>query len=693
VGADWTQVDTRIFIHPLTPLPPGDGRTIYFMVRVHDPLPDGVDNLVNLICGGSDEFDLNTDDNCNYEDTPVHRWPLHVEKSAEDCLSPGDAFSYTITYHNRTTSTTYYNAVLTDTLDTYVSHAGGSGDGWDCTGRVCTQTVPTIPPGVSDTLLLPVQLDTTFPYTSQTSITNVVEISGGNRFILITPIAGPDLSVVKNDNVGPLAQRARWEAMARRLSTLRLWSPPEAAQQREFVRPGERISYTILYLNAGFVSAPGVVLTETLPDYTSYVGGDGWTSASGQRYTLNVGDLAPGQGGEVQFIVQVDEPFPLGIDRVINRVDIGGEMLDCDWGNNWSADDTPVRTDVKLYIANRHSGTVDVFNTSDFAHIKTIQVGLNPYGMAAQGDHLFVADFAEDASGGRLHVVDTLSDTVIASVSGLGAHPVHVAAYGGYVYIASHSGPPPITVVRAEPPWDIVTELYLNRDLTYEFGLFGATADETRDRIYFTKPDFGSVGIWTLSPSSPTWQLEYTYPTDEPPRSILYHPTTGRAYAAFGSIDELWAFDPSDWELLERIPTDHQDPTHPGYGAHGLAALGQCVFVSSYIGESVTAIVDGSCGERLGPGRPPSPAGPHGTYLPIVGKNLASERRIVTIPLSGRPEGMTGAGNLLFVTLSSENRVAIINTEALTIVGQIDVPGRYPHTAILAGGNYLGPVP
>jgi len=201
------------------------------------------------------------------------------------------------------------------------------------------------------------------------------------------------------------------------------------------------------------------------------------------------------------------------------------------------------------------------------------------------------------------------------------------------------------------------------------------------------------VGIWRLTPSSPTWQLDYVYPTDEVPRSILYHPTTDRVYAAFGWIDEVWAFDPSDWALLERIPTGHQDAAYPGYGAHGLAALGQCIFVSNYISESVTAVVDGSCVETLGTGPATPPAGPHRVYLPMVGKHLTSERRIVAIPLSGRPEGMTGSGSLLFVTLSSEDRVAIINTKTLTVVGQITIPGSCPHTAILAGGNWLSSAP
>ena len=692
VGYGWIPISSTTYITTVGTLPPGDGRIVYFVVRIHDSLPAGGVNLVNLVCGGSDGSDITPEDNCNYEDTPARPRPPRVSKRAEECIAPGEQFEYSITYTGTSSHTTFSNVVITDTLDPYVSYVGGPADGWACVGQVCTQTIPTIPPATTGTLRLPVQLSATFPYTQRTSFTNVVEIEWGNRFTLTTPIdLGPDLSVVKNDNVGPLplVQQTRWRALDRRLRPLRLFSPLQVAQHREFVRPGELITYTILYVNDGFGAAVDVVLTETLPEYTTYVGG-GWTHAGGREYTLNVGDLAPGQGGEVQFIVQVDDPFPPGVDRVINRVDIGGGTPECDETNNRSTDDTPVHTDLRLYVANRNTGTLDVFNTTDFGYLRTIAVGANPFGMATDGSLLFVTDFDEPALQGSLYVVDTLSDTVVGSTADLGAHPVHVAALDNHVFVASHSGEPPVTVASANPPWDVVAQPLLDSPLTYEFGLFGATADEERGYIYFTKPDFGGVGIWRLNPVSPTWSLDYVYPVDEAPRSILYHRPADRVYAVFGFEDELWVFDPENWELVERIPTGHQDSNYPGYSGHGLAALGQCVFVSNYRDESVTAVVDGSCVER------PESALPIGTYrvfLPLVGRRSVSGRRMVTIPLSGRPQGMTAAGNLLFVTLPREDSVAIIDTETLRVIREIQTEGDHPHTVILAGGNYLSPAP
>jgi uncharacterized repeat protein (TIGR01451 family) len=702
LGIGWTQVSSRTFTQTVGTLGPGEGRIFYFVVQVDDLLPPGVDVLVNLVCGFGDGTDPYPDDNCNYEDTPVRRRPLRVIKSAPDCISPGDMFDYSITYWNVTTDTTFYNVGLTDTLDAYVSFAGGPADGWSCSGQVCSRTIPDIPPFTTGTVRLRVRLSSSFPYTVRTAITNVVEIAGGYRFVLVTPIwTGPDLAVVKNDNVGPLplAQQARWEAMSSHIAALRPSTLLLPTQHREFVRPGEFITYTILYLNSGVGTATGVVLTETLPLYTSYAGG-GWTHVGGRQYILDVGTLGPRQGGEVYFIVQVDDPFPPTVDRVINRVDIGSSALECDLSNNWSADDTPVRAGWNLYVANRDSGTVDVFNTTNFDHVRTLSVGVNPFGMTAFDHLVYVADFDDTATRGSLHVVNTLNNTVVATPT-VGSHPIHIATDGDFVYVPSHSSAPAITVVEAQAEWNIRERLNLNRFRTYNFGFFGAAFDEARDLVYMTKRDFGSIGLWTLTPPDRGSVLDFVFPTDEDngekPSSMVYHPTTDRVYVTFGLRDELWVFNPDPWQLVETIDTGHQDPTDPGFGGHGLAASGQCVFVSNYLDQSVTAVVDGSCVESLRFTRPDTLIESYEVFLPLVvanhsGKGLQAEmvvptRTIRTISVSGRPKGMAASGNYLFVTLPDQNRVAVIDMETLTVIDEFDVPGDHPHTIMVVAGN------
>jgi uncharacterized repeat protein (TIGR01451 family) len=521
-------------------------------------------------------------------------------------------------------------------------------------------------------------------------------------------VSGVDLVVIKDDDVGPTTpmalETAKRSVVDQWLGTARLPAALAPAQHRRFVYAGDLVTYTVVVVNAGVYTATNVVVSETLPLYTDYVG-IGWTYApalGGRTYTRTVGTLAPGDGRVYYFVVRVHDPLPVGVTNLINLVCVWSDEIDLDPDDNCNYEDTPVRTSVKLYVANYDSGTVDVFDTNTFAYLRTIPVGVNPFGMALYGDLLFVADFdAAVPSQANLHVVNTLNDTVVASVP-VGAHAIHVVAYDGYVYVASHSSPPAITVIRAEAPWDIVAQFTLDRHLTYEFGFFGATVDTTRHRVYFSKRDFGGIGMWSLTPpasGNPWPQPVFVFETDESrrekPGTILYHRTTDRVYAAFGLIDELWAFDPATWALVERIPTGHQDPTDPGFGAHGLAALGQCVFVSNYLDQSVTAVVDGSCLEWLGPSLPISSPGPYGAYLPRLNIRYSVARSIEAVFLPGRPKGMAAGGNLLFVTLPIDgneqplNQVAVINTETRQIIHLISVPGEHPHTAVLGGGNHI----
>jgi DNA-binding beta-propeller fold protein YncE len=50
--------------------------------------------------------------------------------------------------------------------------------------------------------------------------------------------------------------------------------------------------------------------------------------------------------------VQVNDPFPCGANRVVNRVDIGGAESECDLSDNWSADHTPISgcTPIQVFL-------------------------------------------------------------------------------------------------------------------------------------------------------------------------------------------------------------------------------------------------------------------------------------------------------------------------------------------------------
>jgi uncharacterized repeat protein (TIGR01451 family) len=704
VGTGWTHIAGPTYIMAVGTLPPGGGHSYHFVVRVRGPLPDGVNNLVNLVCGWSDEEDLYPNDNCNYEDTPVRRRPLWVEKSADGCITPGDEFNYYITYRNTATTTTFTSIVLTDTLDPYVHYVGTPGDGWVCLPQVCNLTIATIPPGVEATLSLTVQLDGAFP---GTVFTNVVEIEEGNRFVLTTTIdTGADLSVVKNDNVGPLplAQQTRWNTIAKSMQLSPL-NPLQVTQHREYVRPGELVTYTILYVNRGLTTAADVVLTERLPDYTTYIGG-GWTHAGGQQYTLNVGDLLPGQGGEAHFVVQVDDPFPLTEDRVINLVEIGGSTPECDLGNNQSADDTPVRVSVArgLWLTGRQSDniiraappvTTGIAQVLDNIHLGDRQ---RPFGITGDGQYLYVANSGEfpenhdPSARGTLSVLEVESG--IRTEVAVGTRPMFVEAMDGCAYVTNYAwsdrGAGGVSIYC--PLTDTVATTVLPRVR----GFFGIASDPSTNRIFAANRGFerrdgcsGNYmndwcpGIYILDGN--TQQVTGFVPTVEQPYEIAYRsdpsqpPGWGRLYvivpgeisaAGRSTLDEVWVYESRD-STLETQPA-HQiqigcqliDAVQWN-GGEGIAILGDHVYVSNYCDHTISVIHD-----------PP--------VIPIPTTTAHSSLPGTNMPLSltSDPPGTLELPYFLYLPLVTRNHVG----EAPRVVRTIDLDNR--GTAIFPQDRY-----
>ena len=108
--------------------------------------------------------------------------------------------------------------------------------------------------------------------------------------------------------------------------------------------PGSTISYTITYGNAGSVTATGVTLHETVPDYTSFNAGASHPSWSciGTSCTLAIGTVAPGGSGNVLFVVTVDGTLPPGLDFITTRVTISSTSYDLNEENNLYEEQTPL---------------------------------------------------------------------------------------------------------------------------------------------------------------------------------------------------------------------------------------------------------------------------------------------------------------------------------------------------------------
>jgi uncharacterized repeat protein (TIGR01451 family) len=83
------------------------------------------------------------------------------------------------------------------------------------------------------------------------------------------------------------------------------------------IRPGDLITYTLAYTNAGNVTATGVVISETVPVSTTFSAAASlptvWScadgAAAGSTCTVALGSVAAGASGSVTFSVRVANPF------------------------------------------------------------------------------------------------------------------------------------------------------------------------------------------------------------------------------------------------------------------------------------------------------------------------------------------------------------------------------------------------
>lgn len=111
-----------------------------------------------------------------------------------------------------------------------------------------------------------------------------------------------------------------------------IYTPPnleivkKAGSQR--TTPGGRIEYTIFYSNTGLGDATGVVIQETVPEYTTFdqsTSDNGWScpngSPAGTVCEYNVGTVFAGaRGTPLRFSVIVDEDVPSTVFVIRNEV-------------------------------------------------------------------------------------------------------------------------------------------------------------------------------------------------------------------------------------------------------------------------------------------------------------------------------------------------------------------------------------
>ena len=119
------------------------------------------------------------------------------------------------------------------------------------------------------------------------------------------------------------------------------------------IRPGEVLTYTLTFTNAGLEVAHGVVLTDVLPAilidaevlYESAAVGD---QIPGEQYAWEIEDLAPGAGGEIQLRATVDPAAEAGV--IENMAEISADEPDAVPSDNTASVSNDIVVDWRIYL-------------------------------------------------------------------------------------------------------------------------------------------------------------------------------------------------------------------------------------------------------------------------------------------------------------------------------------------------------
>jgi uncharacterized repeat protein (TIGR01451 family) len=253
----------------------------------------------------------------------------------------GDTVVYTLTVEN-TGNVDATGVVVSETVPANtLFNAAASDPGWVCAdivpGSACTLNLGTLGAGASVEIAYAVSVGTgcILPPLVDT-VTNSASVTEDGTH-------GPDANPLNNSDDETTPIDAAPDLVVSKTDGL------------DEAQPGDTLTYTITVSNVGDQAATGVVLTETVPQFTTFVPAlstAGWACVpdfnAGSVCTLPIGVpscVIPGT--VVTFTVTVDNPLPTGARAVTNEVSVaddGTNGPDQTPGDNTATDVTSLNT-------------------------------------------------------------------------------------------------------------------------------------------------------------------------------------------------------------------------------------------------------------------------------------------------------------------------------------------------------------
>ncbi len=298
--------------------------------------------------------------------------------------------------------------------------------------------------------------------------------------------------------------------------------------------------------------------------------------AAALRSTVRLGPgvktvAAAGKGGDAAYYVGLFDSSEL------LRVDADGAMV-------WRVATGAGRTNgvaaggAVVITTNRDRGAVTLHRAATGARIVTLSTGSLPWGVSADDERAYVANFGS----GSVSIVDLVRSEIVRTVP-VGMQPVTTLAHSGRIYVLHLNGAV------------FVLDVDGNRQLQAVAPLSGARAlalDPLRNRLYVAgEPARVSV----LDAASLQEVTRFALPG--PAHAAAVNPQTGRLFAVDPQQNRLYVVEPESGAVAQ-LALSAQDAVE---GGQGLAVLDGQLAVADYAAGSLTLVTDTTCADRLTP--------------------------------------------------------------------------------------------
>ena len=197
-------------------------------------------------------------------------------------IAAGGVLRYTIAYTN-TGAAPATNVIITDTIPPHTALLSVQDGGLYANG-VITWTVGVVPTAGSGAVHFRVQVDK--PLAIGTPITNVAHLSSDQTGSLETNITTNTVALMPDFGLSYKSATGVYP-----------------------IKPGDLITYTVVYTNGGTLDALDVVITDYVPTHTTYVTGGVYADGV---VRFDLGGVNMGTGGSVSFSVRINEDTPVG---------------------------------------------------------------------------------------------------------------------------------------------------------------------------------------------------------------------------------------------------------------------------------------------------------------------------------------------------------------------------------------------